>query len=1556
MTDLLPISPGPRDLAVLGYPALQPIPPTAGHASSGVLPGSGLDRHLEEFALADDPGKLLILKRITQRIFQNPLEATLFSLAWLKSLYREAGVPALQKEALQAIGQIAQRASIELSLSAQDFLADVAAESKELSVVMVAQNMLVATSSLRPHTIGAVNLDKMLTLLSPATNAEVLNLAWHFICLTFEAHRTLVTPERVKIILASFESPGAMRGRNPLLIFLMQNHLASCRQPVFEWVNRMLISKIPEWVRDAGLAVARLSGHLKNDEVEALRESLQKAADCADDPTLAVIARAHITLCREMAPQPEVFERLKGWLDHNNPKVAMAAAEALGWVLRKADYAAHFEEIWAKLRLHTLDIHDRGDAADTVAAFMSSYYAKTAPHVGHLSPEHVRYALQTTTIDTFLRSRRVSGDPVAFNRTDVYHLPDESCDLALKFYPKECLPEEVAREARVWHLLQSQGLALKSEMPQPVENEKGHPLVLSLPDGRLALPLRVPKNYYTYLNDPGVGEADFFEGLYRSVHDIFYLARYGLYHTVPAALFHGDPATSSHVAAGGHYLFSPYLVGSLDYRGGAGSLEDVAASLAHANLGVSGVRDGEEFAAWSEILKNPQHWCPGTARSKRPNSRQLLEPLILGKTLFSVMLLMGERLAKNLEEISTRDVVQGKDGGLTKIYAAQLAMLLAAARSARLGESEDAALDFVTRHVDLKSTMLQLVFYMSRRYVPYLAPGQAVGDLPEGLYDSAVIVSSDHADKNLFGGYRLHTWDSETGFVYHGKSKVGAVNGPLPVDIQKAIWSVFVKPPATISAPAPKVVTAPEMSWAGRIASLCPWLLDPGLQEALHRVSALAPYYSALMAMSGLDLISTASSTPTPVSASHHWHHPMVAGVLAAAVSAGNNFPKASPNRPRDLKALIDHYYFPAPADMARLRKKRETVVNPEDVYSVANDHLKVLETAPHLFEPQDHHWLLQQLQNLRWQGIVTSYTKLVVVGAPFPPEAGPKIAFGLMSGEDHLAIECAYFLGELGSLQPHHAGPWLTDVLGRSLEKASVPLANAILHAFKRIALSNPASLEGQMTQVLQTYRASGKHPQHDRLVQKILDISCRETKPIDLNRDDPLSYFENVLAQTPMTASSRRRWQQLIDEAKKNRDPKAAYADLWMQEQLRLFAEDYPHAVTLRELRPGEVDFPVLKKLWSLKHGRTLPPFFAVRIETEFLPVILANFFGKTFEIISRPLEPLAASKVNLERGFSLFMPPSFTELACRTHFLSPGFQFDYSPRPASEGDWVMKPQIGVHPATLGFGESRFIDQAERPMVPAYFEMLHDAYHALNRRPIPVKYFEAAAIISDRISRFEGMLGRFIEPGVLKLFKKLFGDLENMAELLFLEEDAVFNRLWVPVQSWFVTNWPESMSLQSRLHHVYRCHYYYNYNSEHSEGYVSDLRKNWTPHHFEDGLSLQLASLANLRRYELFVSVLKDLLRPESHAVVRRFSKYLGDLRGKIHAESANPRHQKKIMPAESTVALKGGFKPPGFVRPNLSVAQYRHYFGGIKPWTTGVTGMRTLSLKATFHLSHR
>ncbi|MFO1519477.1 MAG: hypothetical protein U1F57_07465 [bacterium] len=514
---------------------------------------------------------------------------------------------------------------------------------------------------------------------------------------------------------------------------------------------------------------------------------------------LVLKALARLTPIYPERVSPEVFDFAHEILMDRagraaDPSKALPAAKILGVRAREERGSSSLNSVWSQLGLLEIRFADQGNGVSTVPWFMEGYLHKPPKRAEPISIGGVAYRRRSVSLDRFLSSFRVQGPPRQMGRSFIYPLAGENQMLVIKYAKGEQRGVDLLREAQWLQRIHEEGLLFGNDLPVPVKGPSGEVELLSL-DGKPAIALRAPRDYYNYLDDPLIPEGQFFTGLKKALRGIFGLAKRGVYHAAPVSLFHNVEPGAATRATGdrGKYVIAPDVVFDFIARSGMGRLNDWPGALRYGNFSTTGWRDAEELASLSELMKPKDERMPELRGLQgKPNAEALYDANVLGNTLLAATLYVGNRMAQEAKTYQGADPYWKNDAWLKK-YANALRELYAAGFAVRHDLREKEALKILSGRADWLRLARQLAFFMTPAYVPFVQPGQNTREFPKEIYGDVLLGKK-------MGPYREGTFDAERGFIGPDGNpealSLGPVNGQFPIrEFEKAFWAVFLDPP-----------------------------------------------------------------------------------------------------------------------------------------------------------------------------------------------------------------------------------------------------------------------------------------------------------------------------------------------------------------------------------------------------------------------------------------------------------------------------------------------------------------------------------------------------------------------------------------------------------------------------------------------------------------------------------------------------------------------------------------------------------------------------------------
>ncbi|MBI2082191.1 MAG: hypothetical protein HYT76_01350 [Deltaproteobacteria bacterium] len=569
----------------------------------------------------------------------------------------------------------------------------------------------------------------------------------------------------------------------------------------------MLFGNEGDYTHRCGFAVSRkwhewvvyLNAHGTNGSVEV--SSLRNAYR----------ALAYISQVVPEQLNPVAVDLLMAGVRHPDHSIALLAAEGLGCALKEKRFRHLADSIWRDLRIRRIGFGPmQGHRTSTVPRFMKTFLHHFPQEPQTVTIRDLSFSREVMTLDDFLAREGIrEKTPQKSGRTDLYADPRTGGFLAIKYAHtvhlggKPQSGEDLVRELQ-W-LEVTKNLGLQSHLPEPIRDEAGRPLLLTI-NGREAIAFRTERDYYRQLADPSTSDEDFFKGLRMAIHDAALLARHGVFHTAPLVAFHAQTihygGTYQRARDDGRYIPSPDIVFPT-MAFGMGKLSDWRGVLKYANLGVTGLRDFEELANLSEIQipgkMTKDHYVSVSEHAwerphlshadfvERANSSPMARALLLFESYFALHLLVGQRM---VTQHDGREL--WKEDRRLALYADRLLELHAEGYSTLMGISSEKARSVLQQRGDWQRLARNLAFWMSPAYVPFVHPDASPHHFPHGIFHERTEIVTE--DGNRFGHYPQSYYDPEIGY-YEPKAlpeklpNLGPFSGAFPIaQIEELIW------------------------------------------------------------------------------------------------------------------------------------------------------------------------------------------------------------------------------------------------------------------------------------------------------------------------------------------------------------------------------------------------------------------------------------------------------------------------------------------------------------------------------------------------------------------------------------------------------------------------------------------------------------------------------------------------------------------------------------------------------------------------------------------------
>lgn len=534
-------------------------------------------------------------------------------------------------------------------------------------------------------------------------------------------------------------------------------------------------------------------------------------------------------------PMSLVRNSLIPLLSSTNWGEAQATARILACVAKRLTDQRLISEIYSALDLYEIQFGDGGGSFSTVTSFLGDYfyepkemsdqeYLLTRPDRMADSLSHHIYKMDLEKWERLQELFGAGGFSVVQGRTYLFPMENSDSFLALKTLHPEDRPKlarglligdqgiqsqpirAMLREAH-WLKEMKHHPELRSAYPRVLTDSRRRPFLLEFKEGELrnrygpyAIAMVAPRSYYRYLDETELSEEELYEGLERSIHDVFTLGRKGIFHTTPLAFFHTQGPGSIRRPSGdqGRFVLSPDLV--FGGAGGMGRLDAWRKALRHGNFGVSGLRDLEELWTLGGFVRNLSDIKPELMHAFRQEGivEPVLRGVLLGNSLLGASLYWGRHMVDEYQPGESGPPLWKNESRLED-HGKKLLNLFATAHSRYHNYPLSQSKDLLSQRVQWLRLARQLAFFLSPDYAPYLRPGRPTTEFPKELiYGNRVLVRG-WSYPHVFGRYRRGTFDPELGFVDNrgGKEEMalGPVNGPFPPrELEKAIWAVTLDP------------------------------------------------------------------------------------------------------------------------------------------------------------------------------------------------------------------------------------------------------------------------------------------------------------------------------------------------------------------------------------------------------------------------------------------------------------------------------------------------------------------------------------------------------------------------------------------------------------------------------------------------------------------------------------------------------------------------------------------------------------------------------------------
>jgi len=225
------------------------------------------------------------------------------------------------------------------------------------------------------------------------------------------------------------------------------------------------------------------------------------------------------------------------------------------------------------------------------------------------------------------------------------------------------------------------------------------------------------EDYFRYVNQADVSEADFRKAIELSLHDFMSLARRGIIHTALSGLAHTQDRSRSDE---GKYLWMNDIIHDVEFQNGAGVLANWLKGLRYPNLRLSGLADFAEMASLEDLIK--KGFSKGTHLEHNLNRflperrKQFTLMSFLGDLFLTVTLLVGERFREKDEWD------WDSDESLVEIHQMMESFFVEGAL--QFGQKKERA-QLLAQKIDWQQFVRQMALFLSKGepYAPFLLKG-----------------------------------------------------------------------------------------------------------------------------------------------------------------------------------------------------------------------------------------------------------------------------------------------------------------------------------------------------------------------------------------------------------------------------------------------------------------------------------------------------------------------------------------------------------------------------------------------------------------------------------------------------------------------------------------------------------------------------------------------------------------------------------------------------------------------------------------------------------------
>ncbi|MBT3181585.1 MAG: hypothetical protein HN337_03635 [Deltaproteobacteria bacterium] len=511
---------------------------------------------------------------------------------------------------------------------------------------------------------------------------------------------------------------------------------------------------------------------LRETGLDALIDSNRSTAERAADHLYAKVRRGQVKVDEEFSRR-----LLSAMLFQTEPKPLHKMARILGLIAKGDLVPQLWPAIWSAIGLRTIEFGYIGNGLSLIAPFMAEYLSHPPQKLSQLAVAPKEAVIRSMKRSALLAQFSIGGDGEKRGRSMFYPIQGERY-LVIKALAEGQSPSRLLRELNAQAAVSD--LSNWSDLPVPVGKGDDAAGLVRFEDGNLYIAFTAPRTYYDYADDITLSKRSLMRGLTSAIHDVFLWSAHGLYHTVPARLFHVQGDAAQRRADQGRFVVFADMVFGASSGYGMGLLRNAGEALKYPNVGVSGVRDLEEVATIDDIMGNFESWRPELEQLRwQRNARTLLDFSMLSDWLFVATHLLVNWTVGQDDFQKDADSAWKQDE-LLEPFSESLLMLYSVAHATRFDLSVEVAMSALRKRVDWLKLARQYAFFETSASHPYLEEDVPVSIFPtQQLYGGEVIVSGKKG-RNLMGPYYDSTFASSGQY----RSR----------EIERALAAVFIPP------------------------------------------------------------------------------------------------------------------------------------------------------------------------------------------------------------------------------------------------------------------------------------------------------------------------------------------------------------------------------------------------------------------------------------------------------------------------------------------------------------------------------------------------------------------------------------------------------------------------------------------------------------------------------------------------------------------------------------------------------------------------------------------